>query len=132
MCAVDDCEPWVASKQETRRARKPWRCCECGRIIAVGEQHQFLSGRTSDSDGWVEHRWCQHCDAAAVWMQVVCNGYLIGGLQEELREHWESGYQSLPFARLIAGMRWRWHDGRAAIPTGVAALANEMLAEAVR
>jgi hypothetical protein len=129
VCAIDDAEPWDVYRVSVRTARKAHRCTECGRPIAVGESYRFLTGLL---DGrWSTYRTCAHCLAAGEWLDVMCGGYLLGGLAEELREHWESGYQAMDFARLIAGLRWSWHDGRDPVPTGVREMAARMLAEAV-
>lgn len=125
MCAVDDAEPWAFSHQETRTARKVHRCDECGREIAAGELYEHLTGVF---DGhWSTFRWCRHCDAAGQWMNHVCGGWMLGNLDEELVEHWREGFTSIGFARLIVGMKLRWHGGRDQVPTGVDALAGQML-----
>lgn len=129
MCAVDDAEPWTVSREETPRARKQWRCGECGRGILPGERYHLLVGLSGGI--WHKHRWCAHCNAAGIWLAIACGGYPTGMLREELIEHWNEGYRSLPFARLIAGQRRGWHEGRDPIPTGVSELAQAMLREQV-
>lgn len=131
MCAVDDAEPWDFCSETERRAAKPHTCAECGRRVAVGERYHHLVGVM---DGrWSTWRTCAHCIAAGAWMSTVCSGYLLGDLLTELVEHWDEGYRSIPFARLVVGVKRRWHGGRDPIPDAdqVRALAREMMREAV-
>jgi hypothetical protein len=115
MCAVDGAEPWDFFNEETRRARKAYRCEECGREIERGEQHQYAVGLCDGS--FEAHRTCAHCVAASSWLSVECRGYLIGGVLEELTEHWGHGseYQSMWLARAIVGMRRKWRTRRGAL-----------------
>jgi hypothetical protein len=136
MCAVDDCEPWVVHRESRPVARKTYGCYECGRSIAVGERYHKIVGLSQWGQdqtpmNWDTVRTCRHCDSASEWMSVVCGGYPLGALWQELHEHWVDGYRSVAFARLIVGVRRRWHDGRDPVPAGVSELANEMLRKAV-
>jgi len=131
MCAIDDADPADVWSETTRRAAKPHTCEECSRCIQIGEQHLYVSCLY---DGhWSTFRTCAHCAAAGVWMRTVCGGYLTGGLLEELQEHWDEGYRSVGFGRLIIGARHRWHDGRDPVPAAVEvqALAERMLTQVV-
>lgn len=129
MCAVDDCVPWTVRTETTPRALKDYRCVECPRTIRKGERHHKLVGL---SDGeWHTSRTCNHCMALSSFMNVMCGGYPIGQLRAELVEHWREGYVSIPLGRLIACMRLGWHDGTDPVPTGVGAMAHEMLGKAV-
>lgn len=125
MCAVEDAEPWDFCHGETRTARKPHRCVECGRGITPGERYEHFTGVMDGQ--WSKWRWCQHCEAVAAWMRTVCGGYLIGDLRDEMREHWHEGFVEVAFGRLIAGIRWQWHGGRDPVPTGVGDLARRMM-----
>jgi len=125
MCAFDDCDTADIWTHRDRKARVPHRCRECGRTVAPGETYRL---NTWLYDGrWSTSKTCQHCLAAGSWLDEVCGGYPVGMLREELVEHWHEGFRSVPFARLIAGQKRRWHDGRDPIPEGVAALANQMM-----
>ncbi len=122
MCAVDDCEPWDVFRKEKRTARKQHRCHECYRLITPGESYTYLTGLI---DGhWHTNRCCEHCEAAGVWLEVVCGGFPIGMLREELTEHWEEGFRSIAFGRLIVGQRRGWREGRDEIPSGVSEMAK--------
>lgn len=136
MCAVDDCVPWVVARTSRPTARKGYRCYECRRPILAGERYHKLValsqwGQEAIPVAWDTVRTCPHCIAASEWMSVVCGGYPLGQLLEELHEHWSEGYRSVAFGRLIVGVRRRWHDGRDPIPVGVSELASAMLRKAV-
>lgn len=125
MCRVDDAEPATLWYSRERTASKDWKCCECYRRIAGGERYREFN---SLFDGrWSRDRTCLHCYAAGDWLMATCGGYLGTELHEELIEHWDEGYRSIPFARLIVGMRTKWHDGRDPIPTGMRELATTMM-----
>lgn len=133
MCAIDNCEPWRVYRSEHRTARKPWSCCDCARRIPPGERYNFLTGMTDDGPPWQTFRWCVHCAAVGEWLNVVCCGYPLGALRDELREHWDEGYRSVAFGRLIVAQCHGWHDGRAPVPdrAEVAELARSMMAAQV-
>lgn len=129
MCAIDDAEQPEFWHDEWRTAAKDHACGECRRRIRRGERHHFVS---SLYDGrWSSWRTCEHCIHAATWINSVCGGYLLGGLLEELVEHWHEGFRSVGFGRLIVGVQRQWHDGRDEVPTGVAELATAMMREQV-
>jgi hypothetical protein len=46
-------------RESTRRARKPYRCCECGDVIAVGDLHEYVAGK-SGGEFW-NYRTCAVC-----------------------------------------------------------------------
>lgn len=125
MRAIEMCAPWDVVNDNDRRAAKPHSCTECGRTIHRGETYRHIHGLC---DGlWATHKICAHCGAAAAWMMVVCDGYPLDALLDELLEHWRDGYRSPGLFRLICGMRRRWHAGRDPVPQGVSALARSML-----
>lgn len=129
MCAVEDCPPWDVYNETNPTAQKNHRCTECTRTICEGETYRRIEGRC---DGvWATHKICAHCNAASVWMRVVCHGWVLNQLYIELLDHWRDGYRSPGMFRLIIGIRRGWHGGRDQVPTGVGALAREMLGEMV-
>lgn len=129
MCAVEDCEPWTVHNQTLPVARKEYCCGECGRTIKPGEKYCKDVGLC---DGrWSTNRTCLHCQAMGSWMNVMCQGYPLGWLYSELVEHFREGYSSVQFGRLIIQMRQKWHDGADPVPTGMAAMAQEMLRKSV-
>jgi hypothetical protein len=91
-----------------RRARKPRRCCECGRAIPSGETYVRKAGkwdgRTASYD---THLACE--DLRDFIEEVVCGGHghiYIGGLSDEIGEvgeyldqdhdAWEEADQAVP------------------------------------
>lgn len=127
MCAIDDLEPSTVWSEKWRTARKAHPCGECDRTIAPSERYHFVSALT---DGhWSDHRTCAHCAAAGTWLHEVCGGYPTSMLREELAEHWNQGFRSVPFGRLVVGVQRRWHDGRDPVPDSavVAGLAKQMM-----
>lgn len=126
MCAVDFSDPADVYRAETRTARKQHWCEECGRRVQAGEAYCYTT-TLYDGRWWVSKQ-CRHCVALGAWMGVLCGGYPIGGLHEELIEHWREGYASLSVGRWIVAMQKRWHDGADAVPEGVAEAAQWVLA----
>jgi hypothetical protein len=127
MCAIDDCERSEVWLEDQVRARKPWSCQECWRCIPPGERYTRIK---SLYDGfWSTIRRCRHCTVAGEWMNEVCGGYVTEGLLEELIDHWWEGYVSVPFGRLIVGVKRKWHDGADPLPdkAAVIELANTMM-----
>jgi hypothetical protein len=116
MCRVEDCDPWDFFHTESRKAGKPHVCCECGRSILRGEQHQYSVGKMDSRIS--NYRQCTHCLAAAHWLQITCGGWLFEGVLEELREHWdeEPELRSHVLMRLIRGMKRKWEQGTAPVP----------------
>ncbi|HEX3778407.1 MAG TPA: hypothetical protein VHX38_01985 [Pseudonocardiaceae bacterium] len=126
MCRVEDCDPWDVVTETRPLAHKSHCCTECGRTIQTGEPYLRIKGHCGGR--WEEHKICQHCDAASEVMSVMCHGWPLGDLLDELVEHWREGYCSVPYGRLIARMRRKWHDGADMVPTGCRELANALLA----
>jgi hypothetical protein len=66
----------------TVKARKPHKCCECGRAICVGESHQYVSGKC---EGWFfTERTCAECEE--IRTVFVCGSWVYGELWESMRE----------------------------------------------
>lgn len=130
MCRADDIERATIWDENERTAAVEHKCCECYRIIRVGERYRDL--RTLHEGRWSRDRTCRHCLAASGWLVAMCGAYVLREVYEELEEHWNEGYKSVPFARLIAGMRRKWHGGRDPVPTGMREMAESMMQRAVR
>lgn len=108
MCSLDGADPCDVYHAVMRTAAKPHKCYECGNQIAKGTRYETA---TMLYDGrWTTCRTCPHCLAAARWLELVCGGYLHGGLSEELEEHWSEDpvYRSHWLGRAIIGLRRRW------------------------
>lgn len=83
--AVTDGDTCIAFYSEAVvTARKPWKCCECRRAIAVGEQYERASGMT---DGCIfTEKTCLVC--REIRKAFACDGWVFGDL-------WEAIYESL-------------------------------------
>lgn len=86
----DEADVWC---ERRRRARKRWRCCECGAPIPVGCEYIRV---TLLADGvWSGGQ--QHIECCELWLLVqvdLCGNeglHYLGGLEDELREY-EPGY----------------------------------------
>lgn len=87
-CTIDidhDCRSsWY--RDATPRARKPYRCCECGRDIAVGEIYHYAVGMW---DGRLDaYHTCADCES--VRNNLFC-GWLFGSLWEDVTYHTADG-----------------------------------------
>ena len=64
------------------RARKDYSCCECGDMIATGEQYQWASGKSDG--GMFREQTCADC--AEVRTAFVCGSWVFGELWCSIRE----------------------------------------------
>jgi hypothetical protein len=116
MCRSENADPATLCREVIRLAVKDHRCDECGRTISAGERYEFVHGLY---DGhWDTYHTCQHCQAARAWLERECGGWVYTEVRDELIEHWEEDwiYRTIWLARVIAGMKHRWHDGRLPVP----------------
>lgn len=107
MCMWDRGDSPSVYRACERVAKKPHKCNECSREIAVGERHRYVF---MVYDGYpYTGRACAHCGVAQEWLARECGGYLWDGLWEDIRQHLEE-YPALywPLGRLYAGYRRRW------------------------
>lgn len=70
---------------KTRTARKPNTCGECCRPIAPGEEYEHVQ-QLYDGD-WFAYATCLDC--VSVRKSFFCDGWLYGGVLDNLREHIE-------------------------------------------
>ncbi len=57
-------EPFEVMTTYTRKARKPWVCCECGDAIALGQTYEH---NTALYEGeWSDYRTCARCAMVAI------------------------------------------------------------------
>jgi hypothetical protein len=131
MCRAEDGEPWKVFHKAKLTARTVHKCGECSRNIAPGEFYSRAAGLLDGSSGWVTIKTCSHCCAMSGWLDAMCGGWVYGEVLEELIEHWDEGYKSLAFGRLIAGMKHQWHGGKDPIPVGIGEIVSECLANSV-
>lgn len=109
MCMADDGEGSDFLAEAMRRARKAHECYECGRTVSPGERYEHVTARWTGDDRISTVRTCSHCLAARRWLSVMCNGWLYGGVAEDLAEHAGEGHGQDPWlAAYRAGMSRRW------------------------
>lgn len=70
-------------KVQSRVARKPHRCGECGRKIQPGERYTHCAGKWEGV--FTAHHRCSHCDAVceALDERIPCYCWYWGGLYED-------------------------------------------------
>lgn len=103
-----DGEPADIARTAHRTARKHHKCDECFASIEPGQKYTYV---TMLYEGhWDSFHICRFCEAAARWLKLVCGGYGVGGLAEELREHWDEDtlYRSHWLGRAVIGIRRGW------------------------
>lgn len=108
MCMIDYGERAAVWDQIIRKARKSHLCCECHRTIEKGEKYEYISSLFDGS--WDHYHLCAHCSSASRWLSKHCGGYLIGGILDDLQEHWEENYRKDHLGRLIVGMARKWKN----------------------
>lgn len=97
-----------------RKARKEYRCSECGRDIHAKETYlntfMVYDGNADTA------RTCEHCVVACDWLVEHCNGFLFHSVSEDIEEHIEAMRYEGDFAearylaRIYVGMRRQWQS----------------------
>jgi hypothetical protein len=111
MCMMDYCDDMVTMLSESDpKARKPHRCNECRRVIAVGEKYHV--DRYVFDGSMTAHKTCAHCMVAREWLAKECGGWVFGSVEEDLDEHLDS--HGFGLMRIARGMDVQWcrKDGR--------------------
>ena len=91
-------EPADFYAERMRRARKPHRCCECSRTIAVGEEHEYATGK-NDGVFW-DYRTCAEC--REIRQAYCCDSWLFGQLWESMREQMFWGWDEMKMLDCLA------------------------------
>lgn len=81
-CSVPDGEMPSVCHESIRRARRGWRCCECGEQIAAGARYQEHRGVWDG--GWRAYRTCMAC--ASMRADLCSCGWVYGRLREAVDE----------------------------------------------
>ena len=93
-----------AFKTETRRARKPHKCCECGTSISVGDRYQYSSGIWDGKPS--DYKQCINCheimDAAARSEEFAEDGPSFGWLYEWFCEYVCMGFDGIDWLNGMA------------------------------
>lgn len=92
MCVYDYDHPTCYTEREVT-ARRPHRCTECCREIAVGERYLRTFGV------WDKHadvfKTCDGCQLALAWLRDACGGWMHGDMLEEIRTHFDGEESSI-------------------------------------
>lgn len=100
-----DCEPSDVWNQVSRRARKPYECCECSAPIVVGETYVYVSWLY---DGhWGHERLCERCSDRYGQYRSLTSGYACCILLTTLYD-WDAACEAEPiwaFYQKDAGRR---------------------------
>jgi hypothetical protein len=69
-------------REEARKARKAYKCCECGSTIKPGDLYEYATGKNDDGF-WTAYT----CDVCyEIRRALVCGSWVFGQLWEEIRE----------------------------------------------
>lgn len=79
-CCIDVDEPAEVHCSVRRRARKAWKCCECGRTIPPGAY--YWSDSLCYDGSWSRYQTCELCHAVA-GDRFEC-GYILTELWQDL------------------------------------------------
>src|SRR5271167_2541790 len=104
MCSTDYdlAEPY---SEKIVTAKKDHECTECHRIIKTGEKYQYIWGVWARKTNTFKS--CRHCIIPQEWLRAECDGWLLGGLEGEIEEHfWD--YRKMFLARMLVGIRRKW------------------------
>ena len=116
-----DGDGWDYEPSETYpTAKKNWKCCECGRIIPIGEKYYCLTGKWHGL--FFVKRMCMDC--RSVTEHLFC-GFTFGQVWGDLIDHlydtrgeisWEKVARLTPAAQekvcnIIENV-WRLEEGR--------------------
>lgn len=81
-CSVFDGDRPSVCHESIRRARREWRCCECGEPIVPGARYQEDRGVWEGE--WRVFRTCLAC--AAMRADLCSRGWVYGDLREAIGE----------------------------------------------
>lgn len=88
-----DFDPPTVSSARTVTARKPHRCEECERTIAVGERYRY---RFMVYDGYPQSTYtCSHCHEIEQWVStnLPCFCWYSGSMLDDAKEAIEEAYR---------------------------------------
>jgi len=104
MSCYCDYEPAQFYWARTPKARKQYRCYDCGGTIDPGERYERVTGKWDYGiDVFVT---CARCVNLRVWVRnnVPCFCYMHGGLDETAREAIDDAYDRAP--EEVVGLRF--------------------------
>lgn len=115
MCMIRDVDCMASVYNETfPTARKEHKCTECRRIIQPKEKYKNIWG-VWEGDSRT-YKICSHCSVATDLLVRECDGFLLGDVLEDLREHRRHYDWSRDARRLAAGMYKKWTFNNKMLP----------------
>ena len=106
MCMYGGGDPPRAWSESYPIARKEHKCEECGRTILKGEPYFRYKGISADGDCYGGSQ-CEHCHVLACWLGQQCEGWICGGVIEDIEEH-ARDYNRPDLAGLAECARLKW------------------------
>lgn len=85
-----------AYTEAIRKARKPAKCCECGRTIEP--RHMYHTAGGNFEGEWVRYRTCLVCHE--IRSAFACYGFVFCGLWNDLEEYGFESINESCFAKL--------------------------------
>ena len=96
------------------KARKEYKCCECGYMIKRGEVHEKYSGKWDGDMG--RFRTCGRCaDLRDSLVEATCNCFTFGGLFEaywEMLKEMEGTANAIKTYDRVWDLHLNWEGGR--------------------
>jgi len=122
VCDGDDISPYYYTRRQIKSAMKPHKCCECRRIIEIGESYERTD---ANYEGWhYTFKVCCDCIGLREWatISVPCFCWSHESLLENIREMVANVRSEVPgfffeYGRRVVAIRRR----RAKVDTGAAA-----------
>ena len=109
MCMADSGDGPEFWSQSSITARKVHVCGECGREIQPGEKYEKHFGVYEGSA--FSGKTCLHCRVLCEWLEINCDGYIVGGVINDFTEHAHE-YNRMDIARLAVMARNDWRSVR--------------------
>jgi len=109
---ADDADLSIPLSEGQRKARKPHKCFECGRVITIAETYMFAT--YIDQSRAKTYKTCAHCHVAMQWLGDNCGGWIYGHVWQDIDEHVEEYRGVYPkVARALKRLCvWQAHDWR--------------------
>jgi hypothetical protein len=92
-CSIDyDYEPAKIYREEYPKAKKEYKCCECGENIKPGQKYQKVTGLWDDI--WSTYKTCMPC--VNIRDRYCPHGFYFGFLREQISECLGFNYTEVP------------------------------------
>lgn len=88
-------------REASPRAAKRHQCCECGDVIAKGEQHHYATGKWDGE--FQDFRTCAACHE--IRSVFACDGWAFGGLWDSVVEQMFPGWDDMKAVDCLARLK---------------------------